>query len=194
MKKLVALSCFLVAFAAARPVQASTFTLGSVDVALRDFDPGLVLGASNLFAGDIVLNGVGASQIVNLFTISTTENALNLDDVVPFDIKVGLNFSQPAIGGAIGGITGAAWLLKSFGYVTWDDPIQLAFGADGAGLLQIALANAAFGLPGSANVKATFTLLRDSYTVPSHSTPEPGTLVLLAAGAGAMLFRRRRHA
>jgi hypothetical protein len=193
MKKFVALSCFLMAFAA-RPVQASTFTLNSVDVALREFDPGLVLAASNLFAGNIELNGAGATKSVNLFTISTTENALNLDDVVPFGIKVGLSFSQPEVGGTIGGVTGAAWLLKSFGYVAWDEPIQVAFGADNAGLLQIALANAAFGLPGSANVLATFTLLRDSSTVPTQSTPEPGTLLLLASGAGALLFRQRRLA
>jgi hypothetical protein len=189
MKKLVALSCLLLTVAVARPLEASTFTLSSLTVDLRDVDPGLVLWYSNPWTGDITLNGAGATEKRDLFKIGTTEGALNLDDIVPFGINVGLGFSQPALfSGSVAGITGAAWLGKSLGYVLWDDPIQLAFGPAGAGLLQIALSNVTFGLPGDSKVVATFTLLKDAPT----SVPEPGTLALFAIGAAGIALRRRR--
>jgi hypothetical protein len=190
MKNVVAVSCLLLCVVASRSVEASTFTLSSVSIDLRDIDPGLVLAHSNPWTGNIELNGVGASVTKELFKIGTKEEALNLDDLVPFGINVGLGFSQPSLfSGSVAGITGAAWLGKSFGYVAWDDPIQLAFGPSGAGLLQIALTNVTFGLPGYSSVFATFTLQRDAPT----SVPEPGTLALLGIGAAVAAVRRRRQ-
>ena len=81
-----------------------------------------------------------------------------------------------------------AWLGSSFGYVHWEDPIQLAFGPASAGLLEIALTNVTFGLPGYSSVVGTFTLRGE----PPTSVPEPGTLALLGIGAATAALRRRQ--
>jgi hypothetical protein len=188
MKKLVAISCFLLAFAAARPVESATFTISSLSVDLRDHDPGLVLWHSDLLESVVNLSGVGSTDTIDLFTIGTKETAFNVsDDLKQYPISVAFTLNPYTFGGTVEGVSGALWL----GYITWNDPITVAFGPGNAGLLQIALSNVAFGLPGAATVEATFTLLRD---VPGavYSTPEPGTLALLGIGVAAALLRRRR--
>jgi hypothetical protein len=188
MKKILALSCLLLTLVTTRSAEASTFSLTSLDVSLRDKDPGLVLSLSNAWTGSFSLNSADPTETIKLFTIGTKETALNLDDLVPYDIKVGLGFSSPStFHGSVTGATGALWLGQSFGYVLWNDPVQLAFGPGNSGLLQVALSNVAFGLPGTANVYATFTLLKEA----QYSTPEPGTLALLGIGAVVAAMRRR---
>ena len=87
----------------------------------------------------------------------------------PYDINVYFNFNTPlpAFEGAAGGITGALFQ----GYVMWNNPLVLAFG--NYGLLGISLENATFGLPGSTQIDATFSLIRaDGGT--NGGTPKTG--------------------
>ncbi len=96
MKRVVVPLCLLLTLTASRSVEASTFTLSSVKVDLHDHGFGLVLAHSNPWTGDIELNGAGATTTKELFKIGTREEDLNLDDLWPFGIKVGLGFSQPS--------------------------------------------------------------------------------------------------
>ncbi len=195
MKKLIAAALFAVlSVSGARSVEASTFTLSSLDIDLRTQDPGLVLWYSNPFSGDIVLNGAGATATKKLFTLGTNEESSDWDDVLlPAAIAVAFSFNQPfEFGGTMAGLTGS--ILN--GYVLWDNPLQLAFGPAGAGLLQITLAHASFGLPGKTDIYGTFKLLKDvpGGTRPPTGVPEPATMLLLATGLGVAALRRRRAA
>ncbi len=197
MKRFVALMAVLGSLAGTTPAMASTFTLSSLNVDLRDEDPGLVMWHSNHFLGDITLNGAGDSERLRLFTLGTTEGSSDWDDILlPGIIHVGFTFTQPSptFGGTSVGITGSA-LFGDSGYVRWDNPLNLHFGQGGAGLLQITLDRADFGLPGSADIFGTFHLVRDA---PGGSNPvgvpEPGSLLLVGLGlAGAATHRRRRQ-
>ena len=84
MKNIVAVSCLLLCVVASRSVEASTFTLSSLSVDLRNNDPGLVLSYWGSYTGDIELNGAGATTTKELFKIGTREGALNLDDLWPY--------------------------------------------------------------------------------------------------------------
>jgi hypothetical protein len=182
----------LALLAIAAPVDAAVFTLDSYSISLRENDPGLVLFEDNLLKTptSFSLNSVGQTASATLFRIGTKEGALNLDDVVPYDITVGFQFSTPTgFGGTAEGITGAGWLLKSFGYVAWENPLVLSFGS--TGLLGITLQNAAFDLPGSAAINATFQLLRNDSGQPT-SVPEPASALVFGAGALCLAAIRRR--
>lgn len=180
----------------AAPARAATFTLDSYTVKAHTTDPGLVLYANNLIdlAGLKVLSfdlsAVGQSETFELFTLGTKENALNGDDLIPYDIEVDFDFTEPlpGFGGEANGITGAGWFLSNFGYVAWDNPAVLAFGS--YGLLGVTLENATFGLPGSTKIDATFTLLRADRPT---AVPEPSSAMLFGFGALAMGAIRRRR-
>jgi hypothetical protein len=193
VKRFIAPLLFTVLCSAA-PADASQFTLDSFSVALRNADPGLVVWANPSFSdADITfdLSSVGQSVSKTLFRIGTNETAFNLeDDLKQYAIQVAFNFSAPAVSGTALGVTGAGWLIKGFGYVDWKDPLKLAFGS--TGVLAVTLQDTKFGLPGSADVKATFTLLKAD--TPTFSTPEPGVMLLLLIGAGAVGLARRRKA
>jgi hypothetical protein len=193
VKRLIAPLLFAL-FVSAAPAGAAQFTLSSFSVALRDADPGLVVWA-NPSSSDVDitfdLSSVGKSVSTTLFRIGSNEKAFNLeDDLQRYAIQVAFNFSAPAVSGTATGVTGGGWLLKDFGYVDWKDPLKLAFGS--TGLLSVALSDVKFWLPGSADVKATFTLLKAD--TPVYSTPEPGIALLLLIGAGAVGVARRRRA
>jgi PEP-CTERM motif len=81
---------------------------------------------------------------------------------------------------------------QNFGYVLWENPLTLAFGQ--TGLLGITLTNATFGMPGSADIGATFKLLRADTATVVRSVPEPSAAMLLCVGVVAVLLCRRRFA
>jgi hypothetical protein len=194
MSKLLA--AFVVAFLlVAAPAHAALFTLASYSVDVRTEDPGLVLFEKTLYSNPLsfALNNVGESVTFALFEIGTKETALNLDDLIPYKIEVDFNFSSPApgFGGEANGLTGAGWLLDSFGYVAWDNPFELKFG--NYGLLGITMENAKFDLPGSTKIDATFTLLRADGGQPTTVVPEPTSALLLGLGVVAVSVVRRRR-
>ena len=194
MRKLIGplvAACLLVA----SPAHAALFTLDSYAVSLRTTDPGLVLFEDKLLGTPttFTLDTVGEQETFTLFRIGTTENALNLDDAVPYSIEVAFGFGTPlpGFGGTTKGITGAGWFLGSFGYVLFDNPLVLEFG--NYGRLGVSLENATFGLPGSTSIDATFTLLRADGGNPPTGVPEPSSAALFGFGALAIAaFRRRR--
>jgi hypothetical protein len=176
----------------AAPAYATSFTLNSYDVSVHTNDPGLVLfevpklGLPQIFE----LNTVGQWVSFTLFTLGTNEKALNADDLVPYDISVDFNFTDPTFGGAATGFTGAGWFFGSFGYVEWNNPRILDFG--NYGQLAISLENATFPLGGSTDIDVKFTLLRaDGGTA---RVPEPSSALLFGVGALAMGAIRRRRA
>ena len=191
MKKFLAPLVLLV-LSSAVPAQALSFDV-TYSVSLHNADPGLVVW-SNPTDGHLSfdLNATGESFSEQLFLLGTDETALNLDDIVPYEINVDFAFTSPdGFNGTANGITGAAWLGKSFGYVVWDNPLVLAFGNSGS--LAISLTNATFGLPGTAPVRGTFTLLQaDGSNGNPTSVPEPASGILLGLGALALAARNRR--
>lgn len=182
----------VIALATAKPAYATSFVLEDYNVTLRQADPGLVLWKQELLGDPYTfdLSVEGQKQTVSLFSVGTKETALNVDDLKPYGIDVDFSFSAPppAFGGNTDGITGAAWLGQSFGYVIWDNPLLLEFGS--YGLLGITLSNVTFGLPGASTVYATFQLVRAD--AGSTAVPEPsGGLLTLVGLAAVAAFRRR---
>lgn len=192
MRKLLPLLT-LALLAIAAPAHAALFTLDSYSISLRENDPGLVLFEDNLLKTptSFSLDTVGQTASATLFRIGTKEAALNIDDLIPYDITVGFQFSSPwpGFGGTAEGLTGAGWFLKSFGYVAWDNPVVLNFGTTGQ--LGISLENASFDLPGSAAINATFKLLRADTSRPT-AVPEPASALVLGLGAMCLVAFRRR--
>lgn len=189
----------------AAPARAASFTLSSLSVNLNQ--GGLALNWASLLSGPLSFNltNIGQSYSANLFTLSTRQNSLNLQSLVPHTINVGLGFTAPPPGfsGSSNGLTGAGWFLGNFGYVVWNNPSVMSFG--NGGLLAVSLTNATFGLPGSATIAATFKLLQNSLappTIPTTPTqpqtpvqvPEPASLVMLGLGGGILAMLRARKA
>lgn len=176
------------------PAHASSFTLESYTVSVHGADPGLVVWEKDLLVDPFnfptsALNNVGDTYTTTLFRIGTNEKTLNLDDLVPYGIDVNFSFSSPppTFGGDAVGITGAGWLKNAFGYVVWDNPLVLQFGT--TGLLAISLTNATFGLPGYADISASFKLVQADKGI---TTPEPSSLLLVGMGLFATAFMARR--
>jgi hypothetical protein len=167
----------------------------SVDysVSVHNADPGLAVW-SNPSGGSLSfdLGSTGDAFSTTLFELGTDETALNRDDVIPYSINVDFDFTSPdGLSGTASGITGAAWLGRSFGYVVWDNPLVLAFGNYGS--LGISLTNATFGLPGATPVGATFTLLQaDGSSGGGTRVPEPSSAILFGLGAVALAATKHR--
>jgi len=188
------------ALAAALPGAASALSFsGTYGVSGSAFsDPGLVIqtAPSN---GSYAFNlDVGQSTTVKLFDIWTNENSVGSDDTVPQSINVGFDMTDPVSTGNVSGSTvGNSLLFGLFqsGSVSWDGPLQLAFGK--GGILSVMLNNATFndgvfgldeGQRHGAGIKATFT-----YEQSPSAVPLPAGLGLMAAGVGALGAAARRR-
>jgi hypothetical protein len=181
----------VVLFATAGSARATDFTLNGYGVSYNtDGDHGLGLWVTNLLGDadkNFSLSTAGQTETVSLFRLGTKETALNSDDWVQYPISVSFQLTPPGIMQTVEGLTGAAWFFGSFGYAVWDNPVMIAFGS--SGLLGVTLSPVAFGLPGSAVIDATFTLVRADNTT---SVPEPTALALLGVGAAMAASRARR--
>lgn len=189
----------LLAIGSARPAEATMFTLQSYSLGLHSTDAGgLALFSQNLLPAptSFDLSTVGQSYVANLFRVGTIEPQVNYDDLQPRQATISFAFSQPlpAFGGTGHGISGALSFFGGIGYLVWDNPVTVSFGS--SGLLQAALSQVAFGVPGSAVVSATFTLVRQdagSSSPAPAGVPEPSTLLLMGAGFATLVGRQYRR-
>jgi hypothetical protein len=196
MKNLGIAAVAAIVLATAAPARASLFTLDTFSVTVNDADPGLVLLEKDLLVNPFsftLTNPGDSTAATRLFRVGTKEEALNLDDIVPYAINVKFNFTAPAaFQGSAAGLSGAGWFGQSFGYVAWDNPYSLSFG--NTGVLGVSLTNAIFDLPGSDVVWGQFTLLRADTPGGPSPVPEPASMLLVGSGlVGAALRARRRR-
>ena len=163
-------------------------------------DPGLTItGAAGSFSTDLAL---GTPQVVtNLFTIGTSEQSVELDDILfTHSVDVVFSFTNPfdAAGSPLTGTTSGFYSLfgscsllgftgggnGGCGQVQWTGgPQTFSFG-DG-GTFSIALNDAIFATPGSASISGTFTLL-------TPAVPEPATWAMMLLGFAGVGFAMRR--
>jgi hypothetical protein len=164
-------------------------------------DPGLTItGSPGAFSTDLAL---GVPQAVaNLFMLGTSEQSIELDDIFfTHSVDVAFTFTNPfdASGSPLTGTTSGFYSLAGscslFGFtgggnggcgrVQWSGPQTFSFG--NGGTFSVALNDAIFATPGSANISGTFTLL-------TPSVPEPATWAMMLLGFGVIgaSMRRRR--
>jgi len=156
---------------------------------------GLLISGSGLSYGPFTLADIGSTFSVDVLTIGTPETTVNLfEDTTPRQVSVDFAFLNPldATGALVTGsttgfiipFTSCGILAGGCGAVDWSNtPTVFSFGNGGS--FSLLLDDAAFGTPGSARVRGTFTLL-------SNSVPEPATWAMMLMGFGAVGFTMRR--
>jgi len=144
---------------------------------INDFGS-VVNSTTNSFTG-LNVTTAGAVHFQDLFDIFALESPPYAgNDLVPQTITVGFTFTSPsAASGVISGTT--VGTLSGSGLLHFNSPLTLAFSTGNR--LIISLSDAEFGDSFNGIVEAQFT-----------SVPEPGTLLLLAAGGFVGLARRLR--
>lgn len=196
MKKLLA--AMAVTALMASGANAALFN-GEFDISGSAFaDPGLVLNV-HPSSGPVSLDlDVGESVTFDLFRVWTNERSVNHDDYQGQSVNVAFNMTSPSTSGVLGGTSSGNSHTFGFfqgGNIYWSNPLQLSFGKNGTGLLEISLSDQSFNwgafwgtVPGKhhgATVKATAT-----YVV--APVPLPASALLLLGGLGGLAFMRRR--
>ena len=209
MKTLLSIGAVVLSLGMATPAYAINFTISDYTVTLHDTEPpdGLRVEATDVMSNGFTfaLNAVGQTFTTQLFEISTPEDALNLDDLIPFGINVNLQFSAPAPafqGNAQGDTFGFFFFLPIFcgefvcGAVDWDNDsaasaLVLPFGTTGQ--LALWLTNEAFPFDGGSDVVDVTFQLR---ALDTPTVPEPASMSLLGMGllVGAARLRRKAMA
>lgn len=157
---------------------------------------GLLISGSGLSYGPFTLTNIGDSFTTSVLTIGTPETTVNLfEDTTPRQVSVDFAFLNPldAAGALVTGsttgfiipFTGCGIVFGGCGAVDWSNtPTIFSFGNGGS--FSLLLQDAAFGTPGSANVRGTFTYV-------TAAVPEPSTWAMMLLGFGAVGFAMRRR-
>jgi len=196
MRKAFAIATAAAAIAFAAPASAAVEITGGIDSvkANANNNPsyGLAITAIPLDIPTFTLANVGDSQDFSVLSIGTTEdNVLGLFDTLSYAITVTFSFLSPtgATGNPVTGTTSGfvgdfispcSIIFGGCGQVTWGSPSVFSFG--NGGQFSVALSDATFWTPGTANVTGRFTLLADS----TPAVPEPATWAMLLIGFGAI--------
>ncbi|MDY6950018.1 MAG: PEP-CTERM sorting domain-containing protein [Thermodesulfobacteriota bacterium] len=129
-------------------------------------------------------------------TLGTTESWINSDDINPGSLTAHIDFDNPDLTQAIGGLSvgfSAYWGFKQGWNLTWQDPVIIDFGTGGQ--FAIELSDVGYqtwwwqGPDGSADVWATVTLCSEPESVQTRVepgdgafVPEPSTILLVGTG------------
>ncbi|MEO0566878.1 MAG: VPLPA-CTERM sorting domain-containing protein [Pseudomonadota bacterium] len=160
-------------------------------------DPGLVVNTYPSHGSGSFHLEAGESKHIDLFHIWTNEYYVNHDDKKPQSINAAFKFAGIGAGILSGTTVGSSYAygLLQGGHVSWDNPLELAFGQGEKLILSLSDSKFNWGIFGTspgykhgANVK-----LKVTYEV--APVPLPASALLLLGGvAGLGLMRRRRKA
>lgn len=179
-----------------------SYDIGSgSSVTANSGDPGLLISTSlvgglgsNLFTLDN-----GQSKTFDFFRISTTEGAINGDDLTPKSVNAFLDFAVPnpnsgtTVNGQTYGVLSGLWGSIQYGKLVWSGPVFVT-AADRT--FQISLSDEVFNYGALWGTGKIGAVVEATVTQVSSQTPAPvpegsATAGLLGLGLLAVAFSRR---